>query len=81
MFKTRNRKNKDNYVEWVRTYDIKIWLPKRVNGRWRLEPKKFHYEQEFKAPPKKSGNVLHKKWQSKKGKGYFELKLGRRKND
>lgn len=81
MFKLRNRKNKDNYVEWVRTYDIKIWFPKRVNGRWRLEPKKFHYEQEFNAPPKKSGSVFHKKWQSKKGKGYFELELGRREDD
>lgn len=81
MFKLRNRKNKDNYVEWVRTWDIKIWLPKRVRGKWKLVLKKFHFEKEFKARPKKPGSVFYKKWHSKKGKGYFELELGRREND
>ena len=72
------RKKQDGYVDWVRTCYLKIWIPQRLQGKWQLVPKVFHYEQEFKARPKKPGNVYHKKWQSKKGKGYFEIEIGER---
>lgn len=72
------REKQEEYVDWVRIWHLKIWLPKRVNGKWQLVPKTFHYEQDFKAKPKKPGSIFHKKWQSKKGQGYFEIEIGRR---
>lgn len=78
MFNLRKRKDDSRYVDWVRTWDVSFPVPKRLNGKWKLVPKKFYFEQEFKAMPVKEANIYSKSWHSKKSNACFELVLGRR---
>ncbi len=81
MFNLRKKKNDSKYVDWVKIWDIKFPVPKRVEGKWKLVTKTYHFERTFKAMPAKEHNIYSKTWQSKKGNGYFELVLGRREHD
>ena len=78
MFNLRKRKGDSRYVDWVRTWDIKLPVLKRVQGKWTLVPKRFHFEQEFRALPVKERNIYSKKWKSKKSDACFEIVFGRR---
>lgn len=81
MLNLRSRKNDARYVDWIRTWDISIPMLGRIDGKWKLVPKKFHFEKEFKAMPIEESNIYSKKWHSKRGNAEFEIVLGRREHN
>ena len=78
MFRFRNKKDDSRYVDWVTVWDIKFPVLKRIKGKWKLVPKTYHFEREFRAMPIKEVNIYSKTWKSKKSDACFELVLGRR---